>query len=455
MALRPDDGRMDARTHEVRPRLTKATATRIPGVVGALCLGECVDTVNIFVTFVAGLALGALAMWAALRRSSSAGDVAGLAAAQAERDVLRERVVDLEATVSDDAQTAALLGPLRDALSRVERQVSTLERDRVEQFGSVDVALRRVSATTEELRRETSSLAGSLNASSVRGQWGESQLRRILELSGMLRRCDFDEQWRGHNDEGTPVRPDVVVHLPGERTLVIDAKAPMSAFMAAQESSLDEQARSAALTKHSRQLRSHVDTLASKRYWTALADAPAFVICFVPSDAILASALNADPGLLEDAMERHVVLASPSTLIATMRSVAAMWQQATLEENARELLDLGRELYERVGVLAKHTHDLGGSLRRSVEAYNLFVGSLESRVLVTAKRLHDLDVSTKPPREVSPETVTPRPLTHEALLTAALEPTAEVEAERTVTDPRAGARLGDDERRPRQAGSAS
>lgn len=364
-----------------------------------------------------------------------------LAAASAERDVLRERVVDLEATVSDDAQTAALLGPLRDALGRVERQVSTLERDRVEQFGSVDVALRRVSATTEELRRETSSLAGSLNASSVRGQWGESQLRRILELSGMLRRCDFDEQWRGRNDEGADVRPDVVVHLPGDRSLVIDAKAPLSAFMAAQEEGLNESERSAALGKHARQLRAHVDTLASKRYWTALPEAPAFVICFVPGDAILASALNADPGLLEDAMERHVVVASPSTLLATMRSVAAMWQQATLEENARELLTLGRELYERIGVLAKHTHDLGGSLRRSVEAYNLFVGSLESRVLVTAKRLHDLDVSATPPRDVAPVTATPRPLTHEALLTAALDErrdNGDVASENALGDPRLG-----------------
>ena len=376
------------------------------------------QTTAIFVTFVAGLALGALAMWVALRRTAvtPTDEVAQLAAAQAERDVLRERIVDLEATVSDDEQTAALLGPLRDALSRVERQVATLERDRVEQFSSVDVALRRVTATTDELRRETSSLAGSLNASSVRGQWGESQLRRILELSGMLRRCDFDEQWRGRNDTGDDVRPDVVVHLPGERSLVIDAKAPLSAFLAAQEADLDERARSAALGRHAKQLRSHVDTLASKRYWTALPQAPAFVICFVPGDAILASALNADPGLLEEAMERHVVLASPSTLIATMRSVSAMWQQATLEENARELLTLGRELYDRIGVLAKHTHDLGGSLRRSVEAYNLFVGSLESRVLVTARRMHDLDVSATPPRGVAPLDVTPRPLTHEALL---------------------------------------
>lgn len=373
------------------------------------------------VLFILGAVIGGALVWWVTRMALHGSASRDLAAAEAERNVLRERVVDLEATVSDDAQTAALLGPLRDALGRVEKQVSTLERDRVEQFGSVDVALRRVSATTDELRRETASLAGSLNASSVRGQWGESQLRRILELSGMLRRCDFDEQWRGRNDAGTDVRPDVVVHLPGERSLVIDAKAPLTAFLAAQEDGLDERERSAALTKHAKQLRGHVDTLAGKRYWTALPDAPAFVICFVPGDAILASALNADPGLLEDAMEKHVVLASPSTLLATMRSVSAMWQQATLEENARELLALGRELYDRIGVLAKHTHDLGGSLRRSVEAYNLFVGSLESRVLVTAKRLHDLDVSTTPPREVAPVEAAPRPLTHEALLSAALD----------------------------------
>ena len=391
--------------------------------------------------FTAGALLGGGPVWWLTRLVMSGAATRDLAAAEAERDVLRERVVDLEATVSEDAQTAALLAPLRDALGRVEKQVTTLERDRVEQFGSVDVALRRVSATTDELRRETSSLAGSLNASSVRGQWGESQLRRILELAGMLRRCDFDEQWRGHNDAGDAVRPDVVVHLPGERSLVIDAKAPLSAFLAAQEGELDERERTAALGRHAKQLRAHVDALASKRYWTALPHTPEFVICFVPGDAILAAALNADPALLEHAMERHVVLASPSTLIATMRSVATMWQQAALEDNARELLTLGRELYDRIGVLAKHTHDLGGSLRRSVEAYNLFVGSLESRVLVTAKRLHDLDVSPAAPPSVSPVDAAPRPLTHAALLRAVLDDPRDdgpQAATDDVTDPRTG-----------------
>lgn len=366
---------------------------------------------------VLGMCVGAGITWFVL---SSRG-AAERASTETERDLLRERVIDLEAAVSDDAQTAAVLQPLREALTRVERQVVTLERDRVEQFGSVDTTLRRVAAQTEELGRQTSSLAGSLNASSVRGQWGEAQLRRILELSGMLKRCDFDEQWRGTNDQGSDVRPDVVVRLPGERQLVIDAKAPLTAFMTAQEDGLDERSRSEALSRHAKQLRHHVDTLAAKRYWTALPDAPAFVICFVPGDAILASALNSDPGLLEYGMERNVVLASPSTLLATMRSVASMWQQHSLEENARELLALGRELYERIGVLARHTHDLGGALRRSVEAYNLFVGSLESRVLVTAQRLHELDVSPTPPRPVEKLAVSPRPLTHEALLTPVLD----------------------------------
>ena len=368
--------------------------------------------------FALGLTLGAIVAWrlTALVTAGRARD--DLAAVSAERDVLRERVVDLEATVSDDAQTAAALLPLRDTLARVEHQVATLERDRVEQYSHVDVALKDVRASTELLRRETSSLAGSLNASSVRGQWGEAQLRRILELAGMLNRCDFDEQWRGHNDEGHPVRPDVVVHLPGNRQLVIDAKAPMSAFLEAQATDSDDALRAAALKRHGKALAAHVDTLASKRYWSAVATSPDFVIAFVPGDAMLAAALNASPGLLESAMERRVVLASPSTLLATMRSVAVLWQHATVEDNARELLTLGRELHERIGTLAKHTHDLGGSLRRSVEAYNLFVGSLESRVLVTSRRMHELDLATAPAPEVTPLTSVPRPLTHESLLEA-------------------------------------
>lgn len=368
--------------------------------------------------FALGLTLGAIVAWrlTALVTAGRARD--DLAAVSAERDVLRERVVDLEATVSDDAQTAAALLPLRDTLARVEHQVATLERDRVEQYSHVDVALKDVRASTELLRRETSSLAGSLNASSVRGQWGEAQLRRILELAGMLNRCDFDEQWRGHNDEGRPVRPDVVVHLPGNRQLVIDAKAPMSAFLEAQATDTDDALRAAALKRHGKALAAHVDTLASKRYWSAVATSPDFVIAFMPGDAVLAAALNASPGLLESAMERRVVLASPSTLLATMRSVAVLWQHATVEDNARELLTLGRELHERIGTLAKHTHDLGGSLRRSVEAYNLFVGSLESRVLVTSRRMHELDLATAPAPEVTPLTSVPRPLTHESLLEA-------------------------------------
>lgn len=362
--------------------------------------------------FVIGAIFGALAVGYLMRTTASASQ----AAAIAERDVLRDRVVDLEATLSDDAQTAALLRPLGDALHRVERQVTTLERDRMEQYGTLDAALTHVTRSTEKLRQETTSLAGSLNASSVRGQWGEAQLRRILELSGMLRHCDFDEQWSGENDQGAAVRPDAVIHLPGDRHLVIDSKAPLTAFMAAQADGISPEKHTAAMRKHAAAMRSHIDTLANKRYWTALPQAPSFVLCFVPGDAILAAALNTEPGLLDYAMERNVILVSPSTLLASMRSVSALWQQNTLEENARELLSLGKELHDRIGVLARHTHDLGSSLRRSVEAYNLFVGSLESRVLVTADRLHDLGIASSAHRDVTPLQATPRPLTHPALL---------------------------------------
>ena len=367
-----------------------------------------------------GAALGAAVMWFVMRALAGAHSAAQLAAAETERDVLRERVVDLEATVSDDAQTAALLRPLGDTLTRVERQVAVLERDRVEQFGDVGATLKSVAQSTEALRQETASLAGSLRSSGVRGTWGETQLRRVLESSGMLRHTDFSEQFRGQADSGNDVRPDVVVHLPHERSIVIDAKAPLTAFLQAQGDDVDPQQRDGLIRQHARQLRGHMETLAHKRYWTALPNSPELVICFVPGDAILAQALLADPELLTDGFARNVVVASPSTLMATLRTVAHLWNQSTLEDNARDLLALGRELYDRIGVVGKHTHDLGNALRRSVESYNLFVGSLENRVLVTARKMQELGLSSTPPPEVRRVEASPRPLTHEALLADAL-----------------------------------
>ncbi|KNX36458.1 DNA recombination protein RmuC [Luteipulveratus halotolerans] len=369
---------------------------------------------EIVLALVAGLLLGATLAWLWLRQSF----VAHSAALATERDLLRERVVDLEAAVSDDAQTASVLLPLRDALGRVERQVTTLERDRVQQYGELAARLTDVTGSTAALRDQTASLAGALNSSTTRGMWGEVQLRRILEHAGMLAHCDFDEQVTATSRHESRIRPDVVVRLPGDKVLVVDSKAPLTAFLAAQADDVPDDERQARLAEHARHLRSHVDGLAAKEYWSAFRTTPEMVVCFVPGDAILVAALAADPTLLDRAMARRVVLASPSTLLAVLRSVAFTWQQEALSGSARELLALGKELYARLATLGKHTSDMGASLRRSVETYNAMVGSLESRVLVTARRMSELDLTADPLATVEPVQSAPRPLTAQELIDA-------------------------------------
>lgn len=362
---------------------------------------------------VVGTLLGGLAAWLALR----AGFAARLAAAQTESRLLSERVLDLQDRQEEDDATALALAPLTSALARVERQVGILERDRVEQFGEVGERLVEVSASTRALREQTATLAGSLNASSVRGLWGETQLRRVLEHAGMLARCDFDEQVRGISRHEREVRPDVVVRLPGEKVLVVDAKAPMSGFLAAQGADLDASEREDHLRTHAAALRRHVDALAAKDYWSAFETSPQLVVCFVPSEAVLAAAVEHDPDLFDAAMRRHVALASPATLLALLRTIAYAWQQDALTANARELLVLGRELHERLATLGTHVTRMGSSLRRSVESYNAMVGTLESRVLVTSRRMHDLDLAAEPVSSPPPLEATPRPLTAVELLT--------------------------------------
>jgi DNA recombination protein RmuC len=352
------------------------------------------------------LLLGALVSWLATRSRYAV----RLASAGAERDLLRERVVDLEAALSEDSETAQMIAPLRSSLDRVERQVHDLERERVAQFSEVAAEMARVARTTTELGAQTASLVGSLNVSSVRGVWGEVQLRRVLEHAGMLARCDFEEQVTATGADDRRVRPDVVVRMPGDKCLVIDAKAPMTAFLAAQAEDLTRAERSSRLAAHAKALRSHVDTLAGKAYWSAFDTTPEMVVCFVPGEAILTAALAQDPELHEYAMRRRVVLASPATLLALLRTVAYTWQHDALATNARELLTVGRDLHDRLGSLGSHAQTMGAALRRSVEAYNGFVGSLEHRVLPTARRMRDLGVVDRELDRLVPLDTTPRPL---------------------------------------------
>ena len=344
------------------------------------------------------------------------------AAVAAERDLLRERVVDLETSLAEDMETAALLAPLKDALVRVEHHVGSLERDRMEQFGSIRSLLARVEGETQHLGRQTASLAGSLRSSTVRGAWGEVQLRRVVEAAGMLSRCDFDEQVSAVSGHGAAVRPDLVVRLPGDKVLVLDAKAPMNAFLDAQSDDIGDDERAALMAEHAVRLSRHVTALAAKEYWSAFRTTPEMVVCFVPSDAMLGAALAAQPGLHEKALTQRVVLVGPGALMALLRTVAFTWHQDALSAGARELLELGRDLYRRLGTLGAHTANVGRSLQGSVEAYNAMVGALESRVMVTARRMHDLDLVAEPLPVLAPVETAPRPLTAQELIDAATAP---------------------------------
>lgn len=383
-----------------------------------------------------GFALGAAGASALARLVFGARAVA----VTVERDLLRERVLDLETSLGEDLETAALLAPLKDALRRVEGQVATLERDRVQQFGSLRAVMARVEGETQTLARETSSLAGSLRSSTVRGAWGEVQLRRVLEASGMLPHCDLDEQVSAIGMHDRQVRPDVVVRLPGDKLLVLDAKAPMSAFLDAQADDLDDDDRAELLRAHAAGLQRHVDGLAAKEYWSAFPTTPEMVVAFVPSDAMLAAALAARPSLHERALAQRVVLVGPGALLALLRTVAFTWQQDSLSASAQELMTLGRELYHRLGTLGSHTAKVGRSLQSSVEAYNAMVGALESRVLVTARRMSDLGLATDDLDQLPTIQTGPRPLTAMELIDAATESEARPQLLLDLPDVAPGAR---------------
>jgi len=248
-----------------------------------------------------------------------------------------------------------------------------------------------MSEVSGQLRVETSQLVAALRAPQVRGRWGEHQLRRIVEAAGMLEHCDFSEQVSAVTDMGG-VRPDLVVRLHGGRQVVVDAKVPFEGYLAAMEAD-DDAARADQLTRHARQLKAHVDQLAAKSYWTAFDPAPEFVVLFVPADPFLDAALKREPSLLEYAFARNVVLATPSTLVALLRTVAYAWRQEALARNALTVHQLARELYARLSTMGEHFAKVGTSLGSAVTAYNRAVGSMEARVLVSARRLAELGVS--------------------------------------------------------------
>jgi DNA recombination protein RmuC len=283
-----------------------------------------------------------------------------------------------------------LLTPLADQLGRYEQSLRLLELERQRAYTGLTAQVTQLAESQDKLQSETRNLVTALRSPATRGRWGEMQLRRVVEMAGMLEHCDFDEQVHTEGEEGR-LRPDMVVHLPGAKRVVVDAKVPMQAFLDATDAT-DESTRKAHLVGHARQLRAHVDALSKKSYWQQFDDSPEFVIAFIPGDPLLSAALEHDSALLEHAVANHVLLATPTTLIGLLRAVAYGWQQDALAENAREVQQIGRELYKRLATFGEHMAKTGRSLSGAVDAYNKAVGSLERNVLPQARRFQDLGV---------------------------------------------------------------
>ena len=359
---------------------------------------------------------------------------------QARAEELSSRTQVAEERAERDGSVLRALAPVRSQLEQVGARVESLEKQRAEQHAALAEQLRDTALREQDLARSTASLEGALRSRSARGMWGEVELARVLEASGMMRHVDFSEQRtigalvqrRGGlagsagsaaGEEGAAgrSRPDVVVHLPGDGYLAVDAKAPMDSYLAATAvrgaGPEDEERRRELLDAHARALRGHVDQLAARRYDRALGDSPELVVLFVPAEAVLSAALEADPALLEHALGRGVALASPVSLLTLLRTCATAWARTAVNDDARELLELGRTLYERLGTVAGHLDALGGALRRSVTAYNKAVGSMEKRLLVTARTLETLGDQVSSPALISADAAQVRTFTASELTT--------------------------------------
>lgn len=325
-----------------------------------------------------------------------------LATAQTRADLLeRQRTEDREQFQSQH-QIVQMLSPLAQQLDHLGTQVAQLERDRGQQYGQLSQQLRTAHLTDAALLENTQKLVASLRSSSARGHWGEVQLRRIVEAAGMLQHTDFEEQVsllvNTAERDGEQFRPDMLVHLPGGKSLIVDAKAPMSAILQAAEipadgSEEDQRRRAELEAAHTRALRAHVKDLGTKKYWHALDNTPDLVLLFLPAESHLSAALEADAELLDYAFSQGVALVSPVSLLATLKSVAYAWQQETLVDNARTVFASARELYERLGLLGRRLDSLGKSINTTVTRFNSMMATLEGRVLPSARRLEELDAS--------------------------------------------------------------
>jgi len=392
--------------------------------------------VALLIGLVAGLALGVTGVLFALRErmQSGTGALARTSELEVEARGFERRAIEAEAQLAAErgsldervagavraASTAAMkessgafldlaqtkldayVAPLRESLGKVETQVNALESARKEAYGSLTEAVRSLREDQLRLRSETNNLVTALRAPHVRGRWGEIQLRRVVELAGMVQHCDFVEQPTTDDGEGRVLRPDVLVNLPGGKCIVVDSKAPLAAYLDAFATNVTDEARQAALRDHARQVREHIVKLGQKAYWRQFDATPEFVVMFLPDESFLRAALEHDPTLVEFAADNHVITASPTNLIGLLRAVHYGWQQETIAEGARQISDLGRELYKRLSTMGTHFSKLGRSLDTAVRSFNETVGSLERQVLPQARRFEQHGITGIAPPELTP-----------------------------------------------------